>query len=93
MSSRRVQLMTELEDARIVLSRKQDDLDLAARIGKKLLEENSELYQKYETAVQEYSTTVEVWEIRVFMLARVTTAASATRELPPSRANLPVRRG
>ena len=54
------QLTAELDDTRSVLNSKLESLELSARIGKKLLEDNNELAMKYESAVQDFSTRSEV---------------------------------
>lgn len=51
--------MTE-QDLWVQLRKKEDDLLLAAELGKALLEKNEEITKQHERAIEEYSTKLEV---------------------------------
>lgn len=48
------------EDVWTQLRQKENDLQLAAELGKALLEKNEELKKQYDTVVEEYSKKLEV---------------------------------
>lgn len=48
------------EDVWTQLRQKENDLQLAAELGKALLEKNEELKKQYDAAVEEYSKNLEV---------------------------------
>ena len=71
------QLTAELDEAKAVLNVKQEQLEMSARIGKKLLEDNGELSAKYEAAVGSMSGTIEALQQENFHL-RTSLAQNST---------------
>lgn len=69
-------LAAELEDVKAVLAVKQEQLELSARIGKRLLEDNSELSSKLDATVQSLSSQIEVLQQENFRLKSVVSQAN-----------------
>jgi hypothetical protein len=69
-------LAAELEDVKAVLAVKQEQLELSARIGKRLLEDNSELSLKLDATVQSLSSQIEVLQQENFRLKSVVSQAN-----------------
>lgn len=55
------QVVVNSEDVWTQLRQKENDLQLAAELGKALLEKNEELKKQYDAAVEEYSKKLEVY--------------------------------
>ena len=72
------QLLAEVDELKSTLNVKQEQLELSARIGKKLLEDNSELAAKYEAAVEQSSAQLEVLQQENFHLRTTLTHHTAS---------------
>ena len=62
---------TQSEDVWTQLQQKENDLLLAAELGKALLEKNEELKKQHEAVIEDYSKKLEVSERRqIFVCSR-----------------------